>query len=136
MFSFPPLINNSVAIGLSFLLLSISAIISSNTTNIFRLLFGLHSAIFLSISSISFEYSIKAFTLSLFFLFFELVSEILLHMELWHVKKFYQYTVSQLLDSVMHFFPRSRTSNYYYSVWMVRNLWPIWIMFIYVFFCI
>ena len=136
MFSFPPLINNSVTIGLCFLLLSISAIISSNTTNIFRLLFGLHSAIFLSISSISFEYSIKAFTLSLLFLFFELVSDILLHMELQHVKKCYQYTVSQLLDSVMHFFPRSRTSNYYYSVWMVRNLWPIWIMFIYVFFCI
>ena len=61
MFSFPPLINNSVAIGLSFLLLSISAIISSNTINIFCFLFGLYSSIFLLTSSISFEYSMKAF---------------------------------------------------------------------------
>ena len=35
------LINNSVAIGLSSLLLSISAIISSKTINILRFLFGL-----------------------------------------------------------------------------------------------
>ena len=34
MVSFFPLINSSVTVGLSFLLLSISAIISSNTTNI------------------------------------------------------------------------------------------------------
>ena len=36
MFSFLPLINNSVTIGLSFLLLSVLAIISSKTINIFR----------------------------------------------------------------------------------------------------
>ena len=36
MLSFLPLINNSVTIGLSFLLLSTSAIISSNTINILR----------------------------------------------------------------------------------------------------
>ena len=35
MFSFLPLINNSVTIGLRFLLLSISAIILPNTINIF-----------------------------------------------------------------------------------------------------
>ena len=29
----------------------------------------------------------------------------------------------------MNLFSRSRVSNYYYSVWMIRNLWPIWIMF-------
>ena len=34
MFSFLPLINNSVTIGLSFLLLSISAIISSKIINV------------------------------------------------------------------------------------------------------
>ena len=36
MFSFLPLVNNSVTIGLSFLLLSVLAIISSKTINIFR----------------------------------------------------------------------------------------------------
>ena len=38
-----PLTNNSVTIGLSFLLLSISAIILSNTVNILRSLLGLYS---------------------------------------------------------------------------------------------
>ena len=38
MFNFMPLINNSVTIGLSFLLLIISAIIWSNTINTFLLL--------------------------------------------------------------------------------------------------
>ena len=61
MFSFFPPINSSVTIGLSFLLLSISAIISSNTTNIPQFLFGLYSSISLKILSISLEYSIKAF---------------------------------------------------------------------------
>ena len=55
-----PLINNSVIIGLSFLFLSLSAIISSKTINISHFLFGLYSSIFLEISSISFELSIKA----------------------------------------------------------------------------
>ena len=41
-FSFLSLINNSVTIGFSFLLLSIS----SNTVNIFRFLFGFYSLIF------------------------------------------------------------------------------------------
>ena len=59
-FSFPPLTNNLVTIGLNFLLLSFSAIISSNMINIFRFLFGFYSLIFLKISFTSFEYSIKA----------------------------------------------------------------------------
>ena len=58
MVSFLPLIDNSVTAGLSFLLLSISAIISSKTINIY--ISYLDSSIFLKISSISFEYSIKA----------------------------------------------------------------------------
>ena len=32
------------------------------------------------------------------------------------------------------YFSRSRASNYQYSVWMIRNLWPISIIFFYVFF--
>ena len=46
-FDFLPLINNSVTIGLSFLLLSISDIISSKTINIFRFSFGFYSSIFI-----------------------------------------------------------------------------------------
>ena len=46
MFSFLPLINNPVTIGLGFLLLSISAIISLNTINIFGFLFRLYFSIF------------------------------------------------------------------------------------------
>ena len=60
MFSFLPLINNSVNIGLSFLLLSISANISSKTINILCSLFGFYSSMFLYISSILSEYLIKA----------------------------------------------------------------------------
>ena len=59
MFNFLPRINNSVTIGLNYFLLSISAIISSKTINYLCFLFELYSSIFLSISSISFEYSIK-----------------------------------------------------------------------------
>ena len=47
MFSVPPLIINLVTIGLSFLLLSVSAIISSKTINILRFLHGLYSSVFL-----------------------------------------------------------------------------------------
>ena len=46
-FRFLPIINNSVTVGLRFLLLSISAIMSSKTINIFRFLFGLYSSVFL-----------------------------------------------------------------------------------------
>ena len=60
MFSFPSLINSSITIGLSSLLLTISAIVSSKTINILRFLFGFYFLIFLWISSIAFEYSIKA----------------------------------------------------------------------------
>ena len=42
MFSFLPLIINSVTTGLGFLLLNISGIISSKTFNIFSFLFGLY----------------------------------------------------------------------------------------------
>ena len=41
------LINNSVTVGLSFLLLSISALILSNAINIFRFLLRFYSSIFL-----------------------------------------------------------------------------------------
>ena len=47
MLNFFPLINNLVTTGLSVLLLSISAIILSNTVNILRFLFRLYSSIFL-----------------------------------------------------------------------------------------
>ena len=60
MLSFVTLVNNSVTTRLGFLLQSMSAIISSKTINILRFLFGLYSSMFLYISSISFEYSIKA----------------------------------------------------------------------------
>ena len=33
------------------------------------------------------------------------------------------------------YFSRLRTSNYYYSIWMVSKLWPIWIRFFYIFCC-
>ena len=45
-FSFLPQINKSVTIEFSFLLLTISAIISSETINILRSLSGLYSTIF------------------------------------------------------------------------------------------
>ena len=60
MFSFFPLMNNSVPIGLSFLLLSISAIPLWNTINVFRFLFGLYCLVFVMLS-IWFEYVIKTF---------------------------------------------------------------------------
>ena len=60
MFSFIYVTNNSVTTGLSFLLLSISAIISWKIINILRFLFKLYSSIFLLVSSITFEYSIKS----------------------------------------------------------------------------
>ena len=47
MFSFLPLMNNSVITGFSFLLLSISEIIPSKTIKILRSLFGLYSSMFL-----------------------------------------------------------------------------------------
>ena len=46
-FNFLPLISNSVTTGFSFLLLIISAIMSSKTINILRFLTRLHSSIFL-----------------------------------------------------------------------------------------
>ena len=47
MFSFLPLINNSVTIELSFLVLSILTTTLSNTINVIRFLFGLYFPIFL-----------------------------------------------------------------------------------------
>ena len=46
MFNFLPLINNSVTVEFSFLLLIMSAIVSSKTINIFRSLSALYSSIF------------------------------------------------------------------------------------------
>ena len=63
MFSFLPVINNSVTTGLSFLFLNIWVITSSKTINILGFLFRLYSSIFFKISSISFECSIKALEL-------------------------------------------------------------------------
>ena len=56
MFSFLPLINNPINIGLSFLLLSISGIISSNKS-IFCVLYLDNTS---KVSSVSFDYLIKA----------------------------------------------------------------------------
>ena len=60
MFNLLPLRNNSVIIGLSFLLLIISAIVSSNIIHILRFFSRLCFSIFLELSCISFEYSKKA----------------------------------------------------------------------------
>ena len=57
--SFLILTNNSVTIGLSFLLLSISEVISPKTISNLRFLFRLYFSVFLQ-RFISFEYSIKA----------------------------------------------------------------------------
>ena len=56
MFSFLPLINNSVTIGLIFLLLTISTFISSKMINILRFLFEFHSLMFFKKSAVSYEY--------------------------------------------------------------------------------
>ena len=48
-FDFLPVINNSVTTGLSYLLLTISAIILPNTINIVPFLFGLYSSIFVNL---------------------------------------------------------------------------------------
>ena len=32
-------------------------------------------------------------------------------------------------------FSRSRTSNYLYSIWMVRNFWPVLVVLFHIFFC-
>ena len=63
MLSFLPLKNNSVAIGLNFLLASISVIISSNTINTFLFLVGLqpsnfhkHHQLFLNNEANAFEF--------------------------------------------------------------------------------
>ena len=47
MFNFLPLISNSVTTGFSFLILTISAMITAETTNMLRFLPRLYSAIFL-----------------------------------------------------------------------------------------
>ena len=47
MFSFLPVIDNSVSNGKRFLLLIVSAMISSKTINTLHFLLGLHSLIFL-----------------------------------------------------------------------------------------
>ena len=57
--SFLILTNNSVTIGLNFLLLSISEVISSKTISNLRFLFRLYFSVFLQ-RFMSFEYSIKA----------------------------------------------------------------------------
>ena len=59
MFSFLPLINNSVFNGLRVSLINISAIISLKTINMLHFSFGLHYSIFFEMSFIPFEYSIK-----------------------------------------------------------------------------
>ena len=66
MFNLLSLINNSVTTGLTFLLLNISAIISSKTINILRSLPRLYYSIFLEASCVSFEYSIKDLKIGIF----------------------------------------------------------------------
>ena len=62
-FNFLPLISNLVKIGLSFFITKhiSNHIIEYNQMKIFRFLFGFYSSISLKMSSISFEYSVKAF---------------------------------------------------------------------------
>ena len=60
MFTFVCLINNWVTDGLSFLLLSIPATKLSKGINDLRFLFELNSSIILQVSSIPFDFSIKA----------------------------------------------------------------------------
>ena len=124
MFSFLPLMNNSVTIRLSFLLLSISTIVSLKTINILRFLFGLCSSIFLCISSMSFDYWIKALES---FKCFKLVLSLLL------ISNWYFASYGSL--AYKYYFSWSRASNYQYSKRMVRKFAPLWIMFFYVFFC-
>ena len=64
MLTFLPLMNSSVTIGLSFLLLIISAIISSKIIDTLRFFPGLYSSIFLKTSCISVDYSINTLMLS------------------------------------------------------------------------
>ena len=115
---------------ISFLLLNISTIISSKTINILQFLFGIYSSIFSSISSISLEYSINTLES---FKCFKPVHSLLLVSNLYFSSyrslaygKFHYY-IKQCI-----YFSKSRTYTYWFSVWMVRNLWPIWVVFFYV----
>ena len=102
MFSFLSLIHNSVTNQFFFLLLKISAIISSKTINHLHFLFGLHSLMFLQISSILFEYIKKALESLKYFLFalFRLLIKNLYFASQGSLpyKKVYQYLVHDLLD--------------------------------------
>ena len=49
--------------------------------------------------------------------------------------KSYKYLADGLLHLAMHFFTWSRTSNYYCSIWIVREIWSFWIMFAFSFSC-
>ena len=59
MFSFLPSLNNSVTIGPSFLLLSISAIELLKMINVSYFLFGFHSSIFLFLQYLLYHLSIQ-----------------------------------------------------------------------------
>ena len=103
-----PLIIKLVTIEFSFLLLIISAIISSKTINILRLLSILHLSIFLWTSCVSFEYSMKAFGSS------KWVNPglSLLLIKIWYLvsggslayKYIYQYLAGYLLNVITHLF--------------------------------
>ena len=100
MFSFLSLIKNSLTIGLRFSLMIISSIISSKTINILLFLFGLYSPIFLWISSVSFEYSIKAFES---FKYFNPVLSLLL-ISNWHFALYRSFAYKKILSTSGYLF--------------------------------
>ena len=57
----------------------------------------------------------------------------MLYNDLQHLNRSFQYLVADLLNEF--FFYISRALDYWYSVWMIKNLWPIWIMLLFVFLC-
>ena len=101
-FIFQPLMNNSVTTGRR-LLLATSAIMSSNSINIFSFP-GLYSSILLETSYILFDYSMKA--LGCFKLFWPtwLEVDVWFHTNTWHTHKSYQYLVQVLLCPTVHSF--------------------------------
>ena len=94
MFSFLPLINNSGTIGLRFILLSISAIISSNAINILHSLFGLYSSTFYKDHPYHLSIQQKNYNplnaLRVHSLICQLTIDTLLHLDLQYINKFCQ----------------------------------------------
>ena len=104
MFIFLLLINNSVVIGLSFLLLSTSAITSSETINVLRFYLGCilqcfyKYHIYLTIQLKLSNFRILKYFKSVLSRLLIKKIYILLCMDLYHINKFYQYLVDALLE--------------------------------------